>query len=60
MNMNGAEKICSLCNERRREGVGLLQGFICDGCLQQVSQVRVGDPDYLVIVEKLKKLWQAG
>lgn len=53
-------ELCSICNRLCSEGVQFVKGFICQECLENISVIQVGDPEYAFYVAKLKELWQAG
>jgi len=42
------------------EGIWLIGGYICAGCLEEISKTDAQDPRYAFFVQKLRELWQAG
>ncbi|HPZ91289.1 MAG: inhibitor of sigma-G Gin [Firmicutes bacterium] len=51
---------CHICTQLNAEGIWLVRGYICAGCLSAISATDVKDPRYAFYVRKLKELWQTG
>jgi len=53
-----AEARCHICNKVNEQGIWLVNGYICGGCLSEISATEVEDPRYNFFVRKLRDLWQ--
>ena len=50
-------KDCSICESQVEKGINILQSFICDNCLDKISNTQVDDPEYNNILTGNKKVW---
>ncbi|MGI5921709.1 MAG: sigma factor G inhibitor Gin [Syntrophomonadaceae bacterium] len=52
--------VCHICNQVPeggiRGGIRLKKAFICTRCEQKIVVVKVGTPDYRMLMEKLKQV----
>lgn len=48
---------CIVCNEWHEQGIGVLDGFICEACEQEIVKTDVKDQKYPHFVTRLKLLW---
>jgi len=53
---------CSICNEVPAEGIkGVIRvgkAWICGDCEQEIVELEIGDPNYGVILDRIRKVWR--
>jgi hypothetical protein len=49
---------CLLCNQQKNAGINILMSFICLDCEREIVATSAFDLQYLVFLEKIKKLWK--
>lgn len=52
-----ADKTCIICNEPRREGIIIVNGFICDACEAEMVNTDVQDAKYPFFIHQMKQIW---
>ncbi|WP_350343702.1 sigma factor G inhibitor Gin [Proteinivorax tanatarense] len=51
------ENNCILCSCQTKQGIKILESFICTKCVDLVSKAEVENPNYKDILFKMKKIW---
>lgn len=49
-------KECIICEEDKKKGIHLYNGFICDRCEQSIIQTNTDDPQYSFYLKQLRKI----
>ncbi|MCS1352353.1 sigma factor G inhibitor Gin [Mechercharimyces sp. CAU 1602] len=53
----GETSYCIICDQRRDDGLLVLDEFICEACERELVQTAVTDQKYSYYVQQLKKIW---
>lgn len=51
------QKLCVLCRQKKKNGIRINSGFICDECEHEIVNTDVLDEKYPVFIERMKDLW---
>lgn len=47
---------CVICEEKKENGIQVIQAFICDECEKEIVTTETNAPSYNTFVEKLKSI----
>lgn len=48
---------CIVCSEAKASGIRIFSQFICDECEREIVQSNVGDDNYPMYIDRMKKIW---
>lgn len=49
--------LCMVCEERKDEGIRILEQWICQTCESEIVRTEVEDEQYGFYIQRLRKLW---
>ncbi len=50
---------CIFCSKEKKEGINLLEAFICSPCERELINAPVAGDRYKYYLAKLKQVWQS-
>ena len=50
-------KTCIVCGQEQKEGILIVNAFICDSCESEIVRTEVEDDRYPHFVTQMRKLW---
>lgn len=51
-------KICMICGQRQKEGLHIVEEFICVDCEREIVNTDVQDAKYPFFIHQMKQVWQ--
>lgn len=52
-----AQDICMVCGQRKRQGIRVIEQWICQPCETEIVNTEVEEKKYAFFIQRLRKLW---